>query len=308
MLYLDLALNDDDFLSEEEKKCTSLIRKIKIFVRKNITKIFDYEIDGKNVLVLAKINKSIYKKLKKIFLIDVTKNVCISDELYLNNEFREFLNGQRINLLDGRWLFKYLCLDIIKYIVLNKNEKIEEQEISVLVNKNDELITGIIKELSESVHNINIITKDIRIFQKLKNDIYNENGMILNVSNNYKKSGMRSKIILNFDFNEEDLEKVNFLRKAVIVNLKESIKLGKKSFDGIICNFYYISFSYKRYEKFRKKLNHFNKTTLYESFIYKQTYYKNIFNEIKNDEVKIEFLEGIRGNIKHIELKKLCNI
>ena len=308
MLYLDLALNNDDFLSEEEKHCTSIVRKLKIFIRKHITKIFEYEVSGRTVFVLSKVNKTIYKKLKKIFLLDVTKNICISDELALKEDFRNFLKEQNLNILDGRWLFKYLSLNIIKYIVLNKNEKIEEQEISILVDKNDVLITGIIKELSEVVRNINIITKDIRIFQKLKTDIYKENGMLLNVSNNYKKSAIRSKIILNFDFSKKDLEKINILRKAVIVNLSENIKLDKKSFDGIICNFYYISFSYNRYQEFQKKLNNFNKTVLYESLIYKQTYYKNILNDIKTDEVKVEFLEGVRGNIKESEFKKICNL
>lgn len=308
MLYLDLALNDDDFLTEQEKNSTSFIRKMKIFIRKHITKIFDYEIDGRTVLVLPKVNKSVCKKLKKIFLIDVTKNVCLSDELALKEDFKNFLVEQKINILEGRWLFKYLSLDIIKYIVSNKNEKIQEQEISILVNENNILITGIIKELAETVHNINIITRDIRLFQKLKSEIYNENGMLLNVSNNYKKSAIRSKIILNFDFSKKDLEKVNILRKAVIVNLSENIKLDKKSFDGIICNFYYISFSYNRYQEFQKMLNHFNKTVLYESLIYKQTYYKNILNDIKIDDVKVEFLEGIRGNIKKSEFEKICNL
>ena len=305
MLYLDLGLNNDDFLTEKEKNSTSLVRKLKVFVRKYITKIFEYEISGRSVLVLSNINKSVYKKLKKEFMLDVTKNVCISDELLLNEEFKKFLKEQNLNILDGRWLFKYLSLDIIKYIVFNKNEKIEEQEISILINQNNIVISGIIKELSEKVHNINIITRDVRLFQKLKNEIYNENGMLLNVSNNYKKSASRSKIILNFDFSQKEIEKINILRKSIIINFIDNIKLDKKSFDGIICNFYYISFSYNRYLEFQKKLNHFNKTALYESFIYKQTYYKNILNDIKIDNVKVEFLEGIRGNIKESEFQKI---
>ena len=112
MLYLDLSLNDEDFLTDKEKKCTSFIRKIKVFIRKNIIKIFEYEISGRSVLVLSKINKSTYKKLKKEFLLDVTKNVCISDELLLNEEFKNFLKEQNLNILDGRWLFKYLSLKL----------------------------------------------------------------------------------------------------------------------------------------------------------------------------------------------------
>ena len=305
MLYLDLGINNEDFLTEKEKKSTSFIRKIKVFIRKHIIRIFEYEISGRTVLVLSKLNKTLYKKLKREFDLDVTKTVCISDELLLNEEFKSFLINQNIKILDGKWLFKYLCLDIIKYIAFNKNEKIEEQEISILVNKNEMFIIGIIKEISEYVHNINIITKDIRLFQKLKNEIYEEKGMILNVSNNYRKSANRSNIILNFDFSKKELEKVNVQRKSVIVNFEDNIKLDKKSFDGIFCNFCYISFSYDRYLEFKKRLNNFNKTILYESFIYKQTYYKNILNDFIKDNVKIEFLEGVRGTIKINEFEKM---
>ena len=298
MLYLDLGINNEEFLLEKEKNSTSFIRKIKIFIRKHILKIFEYEISGRTVLVLSKLNKRLYKKLKREFDLDVTKTVCISDELLLNDEFKCFLLEQNIKILDGKWLFKYLCVDIIKYIAFNKNEKIEEQEISILVNKNDMFMIGMIKEISEYVHNINIITKDIRLFQKIKAELYEEKGMILNVSNNYRKSASRSNIVLNFDFSKKELEKVNVQRKSVIINFENNIKLDKKCFDGIFCNFCYISFSYDRYLEFQKKLNHFNKTILYESFIYKQTYYKNILNDFIKDNVKIEFLEGIRGTIK----------
>ena len=73
-------------------------------------------------------------------------------------------------------------------------------------------------------------------------------------------------------------------------------------------NFYALSFSYERYCDFYKKLNHFNKAALYESFIYRQTYYKNILNDLKTDNVKIESLEGVRGDIKPKEFKKICNL
>ena len=90
MLYLDLALNDDDFLTYQEKNSTSFIRKMKIFVRKHVIKIFDYEIDGKMILVLSKINNQFVEtklcaimhrvllffieiSYKKIFIIGVDK-------------------------------------------------------------------------------------------------------------------------------------------------------------------------------------------------------------------------------------------
>ena len=124
------------------------------------------------------------------------------------------------------------------------------------------------------------------------------------MNNNYKKSLIKSDIILNYDFSEEELNKYNLPRKACILNFKEHININTKSFEGINASFYEISMP-KKYLKYLLFFKKFNIAILYESFIYKNTNPVNIIKELKDDEVKVSFLLGKNGKIRKNEYLKM---
>ncbi len=109
------------------------------------------------------------------------------------------------------------------------------------------------------------------------------------MNNNYKKSLIKSDIILNFDFSEEELNKYTIPKKTCIINFDKYANINTKSFDGINARFYEISMP-KRYLKYLLYFKRFNTSNLYESFIYKNTNPVNIIKEIESDEVNIPFL------------------
>lgn len=114
--------------------------------------------------------------------------------------------------------------------------------------------------------------------------------MILNVTNNFKKSSTKSELVFNFDFNEKTFNKVVVSPEAVIVHLEKYIDVKQSNFKGKIIDFYCINLPMK-YKKIYDKLNHFNSSILYESLIYKNTNIQNIFEEMKKDNIKIIILE-----------------
>ena len=273
MLYVDLAINKEDMLSDRERKMPSIIRNLIYFFRKTIGQVLKYKINGKYIIVLSEINRRSLKKLDKIFKIDVTKNICISNNLivkedfvkYLNNievigveclsEVVKYLNNRNLNILDGRWLFKYLIEDIVEYICKNAFMLSEMQEITILSNENSILICESIKRLSNKVRNINIVTKDIRKFKKLEKIVYEEKGLIINVTNNYKKAVSKSNIILNLDFVQEEFNKIVFPKKSIIVNFESGINILSKSFNGINASFYHINLPIKYKEMLEGKID-----------------------------------------------------
>ena len=82
MLYIDFAQNKEDFILENEKKLPYFIKNILYFFRKFTGQVITYNIDGRNVVLISKLNKRILKKISKIFKTDVTRNVCICDTLF----------------------------------------------------------------------------------------------------------------------------------------------------------------------------------------------------------------------------------
>ena len=161
-----------------------------------------------------------------------------------------------------------------------------------------------IRNLADKVKIINVLTNDSYKFRKIEKELYEKNGIIINMNNNYKKSLIKSDIILNYDFSEEELNKYNLPRKACILNFKEHININTKSFEGINASFYEISMP-KKYLKYLLFFKKFNIAILYESFIYKNTNPVNIIKELKDDEVKVSFLLGKNGKIRKNEYLKM---
>jgi hypothetical protein len=186
----------------------------------------------------------------------------------------------------------------------------EYQEVSILSNKIDKIIANNIKLLAKKVRILNIVSNDSSKFRKIEKELYEENGIILNISNNYKKSLIKSNIILNYDFDEDELNKYIFPKKACIINFEKENKIYSKSFDGINAYFFDMNMPIKYIEN-SLFLNQFSSSVLYESFIYKNTIPDNIIKEIDEDNLKITFLEGKNGKIRKSEYinlaKKIAN-
>ena len=108
MLYIDYGKFQEDFILEREEKFPSFCKKFLYFFRKLTGQVIEYELDGKKVILISKLNKRTFSKLKKIFKIDVTNSVCLCDYLMENQEFLDYINENNLNIFDGKWLFKYL--------------------------------------------------------------------------------------------------------------------------------------------------------------------------------------------------------
>lgn len=197
-----------------------------------------------------------------------------------------------------------MMFDCIEYICMCKKEKIEYQEISILSNNMDWNLLYNIKRIANSARFINIITNNENKFKKLEKELYEEKGIILNINNNYKKSLIKSDIILNFDFPENELNKYVLSKKACIINFANEIKILQKSFEGINSCFFEINMPRKYLDKLLF-FKGFNTSILCESFIYKNTMPNNIFRQIESDNITISFLEGRNGKIRKTEYLKL---
>ncbi len=206
-------------------------------------------------------------------------------------ELVNLFKSNNINIFDGRWLINYIAYDIINYIIEENKIKKEETEISILVNYLDDTSIENIKLLAKEFKRINIVTNHINKLKKIEQDIYDEFGIMLTITNNKKKSLKNARIILNIDFPKETINKYNIFDEAIIINLDGDVKIDKKRFSGININDYEIKNSFLFNNKFYAK-------DIYESKIYKKTTFINIREEIKKSDLKIKELVGNNGIIK----------
>ena len=137
----------------------------------------------------------------------------------------------------------------------------------------------------------------IGIVLKIEDYLYNELGVILNITNNKSKSLSNANIIINIDFPEEIINKYEINSNAIIVNIFNEIKIRAKKFNGININYYKTCIP-KEYQ-----IDGFQNNLVYESSIYKYSY-ENARKDIIANKIRIKKLVGINGDISENEFCK----
>jgi len=110
--------------------------------------------------------KNIKKVVNKLIKNEIVNGV-LSKDLYENKDLINGLNAHDINIFEGRWLERYLAIQILDYIVVHKGIKKEEVEIAVTVNQITDLSIEIIKVLAKQYKKLTVITNYIDILRKI---------------------------------------------------------------------------------------------------------------------------------------------
>lgn len=234
----------------------------------------------KGIERLARKTKRVIEKHSNSNKVVLGKDIR-QEQLYIN-----YLNTYGIQIADGKWLFEVLLLEITKYIIEKK--QIEKVHISILINDLTEVEIENIKILSNEFKSINIVTNHIEKFRNLQNSL-EEKGIILTVTNNRKRSLMKSNIILNIDFPEELINKYNINDDAIIVNVRAKVKINKKRFNGLNISDYEIDF---RDDKKDIKVleDRFLLKDVYEAKLYRKQKVCDIREKLKIDKVVVKKL------------------
>ena len=278
------------YIQESDKPVliAKIFNLIELVEDKIILPVCDKEkIDDKKGIILV-------KKVEKILEKTNCRTIILSKYLKKQEEFMELINMYKINVIDGKWLFLVLLDKILDYIVVKRKLEKKQINVSIMVKQNicDYVIENI-KKISRIYKSINIVTPNIEKFKKLEEEIFEENGVIITISNNKRKSLKRADIIINIDFSEEELNKYNIPDEAIIVNIDGNIEINKKRFNGLNINDYEISFEkFDEFDYEKDKL--YWKKDLYEASIYKKQPYQYIERKINKDKVKIVELIGKR--------------
>ena len=271
------------FYIEKNDKLSWIERKLNLI--KIIENIIMLPIDEKTKE--KQIEKMATKTNKIIQKYSNSKKIVLSKDMKEENKYINYLNTYGLEIQDGKWLFEILLLDVIEYII--KKKKIEKTNISMMINDLTDIEVENIKALARKYKSINIVTNHIEKFKKLEKQLQEDEGIIITITNNKKKSLMKSKIILNIDFPNELINRYNIQDEAIIISVKGKIKITKKRFNGININDYEIDF--RNDKKNNKALNNnFYLKDLYESELYKKQKFSEIRKKMEIDKVIIKRL------------------
>lgn len=293
------------YISETHETC-DFVKRIVIKIKKIFNIVEFSEDNGKTTITLPlfKSNKirnkkiiKIAKRINKKLYDNNIENVVLSNYLEENEILKQKLYCQNINILDGRYLFYLLIPEIIEYILKRQKVKLQNGEVTLLINDFTQNNAKIITYIAQNVKRVNIVTNHSNKFKKIEDYLYNELGVILNITNNKSKSLSNANLIINIDFPEEIINKYEINSNAIIVNIFNEIKIRAKKFNGININYYKACIP-KEYQ-----IDGFQNNLVYESNIYKCSY-ENARKDIIANKIRIKKLVGINGDISENEFCK----
>ena len=236
------------------------------------------------------------QKLVKKLLLNGANNVVIDKKIIECNNLLNLLRANDIKIFDGKWLERYLILDILEYIVNKKQIIKAETEIAITANEITDLLIEIIKNLSKQYKKLTIVTNHIEKLRKIEKEIKEKESILIILSNNKNKSLLKSQIILNMDFNQELINQYKIFENAIIINVEESIKIDAIRFNGIIINDYEVEIGRKEFI-WREGIEKYKQKDLIEADLYVRDTYKNIKRKIQKNNISIKELYGINGII-----------
>lgn len=272
---------------------------------KLINKVFKIskikEIDNRTVIYLPMNEKTrkrrqerIIKKLSEYLYKNSIKNVVLENKLMSNELVKNILYSNNINILDGTKLSKFLVYNVIQKIYKYKNKNIQSGEITLLINENNTVNIENIFTIAKNLKRLNIVTNNTKKFRKIVDYLYNELGIIIKLTSNMKINLKSSDIIVNIDFPEEAINKLDIPRNSIIVNIPKNININSKKFLGVNVKDWEIEVP-KNYA-----LEDFNDSIMYEANILKKPEMK-VFEQIANDNIEIKNLMGVNGVINSKE-------
>lgn len=301
VLYIKELDNINDIFEKDSK--IPLIFKYIIYFLKKVFCILTVKNNNICVLPYKKVTNKLSINIITKIVIKLTKKVVLSNYL---NELQELNNGfydKGIYIYKGYMLPYYLIYNFIEYISKIRNEDTISQEIFILVNNLNEINKNSIIYLSQKFKRLNIVTPKIKNFTKIS-DYLEELGIAITVTNNKRKSLLKAKFIVNFDFDEDMLNLFNINTKAIIIEINRKVNIRSKLFNGINILDFQMTYDNKISDFNSDNYKKFDKKILYERTLEGEKY-DDIIKNIQEDNVKIINLIGKNGIINKQEYLKI---
>ena len=248
-------------------------------------------------VVSIKTAQKLADKTRKFLKNAMCKKVILSEKVKEQKTYVNLLYSYKLEIIDGRWLFELLIGKILDFVLEKKEIKKEETNISILANELNDNILFNIKKIVREYKTVNIITNHLERFRKLEKQIFEEEGIMITVGNNKRKGLAKSKVILNIDFPSELINQYQIYDKAIIINIRENVKIIKKRFNGITINDYDIDFKNKKELDFKLD-NKFKKYEFYEALLNKKQPVIDIIRKVEKDGVIITKLIGVNNSFE----------
>lgn len=273
--------------------------------KQRFNRISSEEILGEVKIITPKIRERnekflIKKILKKIDDYNV-ENIILSKEITGNNNLCRKLEDYKKNIITGSRMGKVLIGRFINEIARYTKYAKEKMNILLLMNEYSLENIDLIEHISRDVKELNLISRNYTKYEKTSIRLFEQYGYLVKLYNNgTEKDFRRSNLVINLDFNEEEIQKIKMPKNSVLISLNNRITTVKHGFNGIIINDVDIM-----YGEFENKMR-YRDLAICEAKIYKPLRKLKDNERIFNSEkYVINGYMGIKGKITVEEFEKI---
>lgn len=276
------------------------LKKKKLFDKIEVNEICD-ELEIKVPEFKENKQQKYAKKINKILKQHKVNSIVLSKDLKKSIDFGNLIMQNNNYIITGKKLYKVLIPTVIRDVSnLMKFDK-EKLNIAILIDEYSADNVELIKIIADEVKSVSLITNNAYRFQQLVDELLKSKGIIIQLLNKGKINLKRKQVIVNFDFSDIDIEKLNVPNECIVITNNLSAQKMKNGFNGIIIRDLDIYLN-KSNEKFRS-------LELCEAYVY--NYMKRIKeNELlfKRSTYKINGYIGNNGKIEQEDFERLGKI
>ena len=270
--------------------------------------------DGNYVIAVSQTGKNKERVRKKVsrYIEKLGINALVFskdlEESFKSDIYTFLKNSNKVQVLNGKKLMGFMKFEVVKYVLNKQKVNSKEEEIYIVFKKSGDTDLNFLKKFIENFRVVNVVTNDIERLKNVQDNLLENDGILISVSNNKRKALKRAKYVLNINLNKEELEKYRMNRDAIIVNIQENVRYGLAGFEGININNIKIKCPDEFIEKFEQIGDNFEITELYEGLLLSDDMQRRkaeeVIERIEKDDVKINEIIGNNGVIHEEELRK----
>lgn len=241
------------------------------------------------------------KKINKILKKYRVNNVVLSTELKNAVDFQNRIMENNNYIITGKKLYKVLIPNIISDVAKMMKFEKEKLNVAILIDEYSADNVELIKIIADEVKSVTLVTNNAYRFEQLVEELLRSKGIVVQLLNKGKINLKRKHIIVNLDFQNTDIEKLNVPNECIMITNNPELQKMKNSFNGIVIRDIDIYMD--------KKLENFRSIELCEAYIY--NYMKRIKENallFNRSTYKINGYIGNNGKIEQEDFERIGKI
>lgn len=256
------------------------------------------ELNVKIPALKEKNQKKYAQKIVKILKKYKVSRLVLSNDLKKFADFKNIIMQNNHDIVTGEKLYKVLLKSILQDVSKSMHFEMAKMNVAMLMDEANADNIELIKRIAEEVKSLTLVTNNAYRFEQIVEELLKSQGIVVQLVNQKQGNLKRKHVIMNIDFANTVLEKMNFpLECLVITNSMNRVNM-KKSFNGIVIRDIDIYLG--------NPVESFRNIELCEAYIY-QTMKRIKENEFRfqHSEYKINGYIGNNGKIEQEDFERL---